>query len=751
VLPNLDNIDLSAQFGHRIGGMISNVVEVTDGTLDIEFLHDAANNPIINGIEIVRLGAAGPDTTAPIATLAQLPSNILAETSAAQLITVDFTDNVNLDAATIDGDELQVTDAGGNALAVTLDSVNGTTAIYAVTAPGGLWDEADNGLYSVEVLAGTVTDAAGNAIAPTALGNFEVAIVEDLLSPTASLAQPLSDIVIATSAAQFITIDFADNVALDAATLDGDELQVTDAGGNALAVTLDSVNGTTATYAVTAPGGIWDEADNGFYGVEVLAGSVADAAGNAIAPTALGDFEVAIVPGEAVGAAIVSILKGNNNIQKSNFSPNSFLITNVGDKTIAKVELDVTPALYSDSVFDPEGLAGDTASKALKIDTNGGTGVIDPTTYNPYIGSGGTRGYKGLEFRFDTAVNGGFETGETLGFSIDMDPNSVAGTSKTPLDAGTNPFWDVGGVSGAELIGSTVTVTFTDGTTAVSQLQGDGTNAGAQTLATQDSPNLTAALTVNGLTAGSLGYYDSTGPSVILNGPAGETARVVLTKGFMQPTTPYAQFLQNQLDGLAAQDFPVNNAVEFQTVDIVLTGSDQDISSLFDFSGVAGYDFAGEDQLPLGFVASVIDPSNDDLPLGAVTAPIYLNYLSGSVVEGTTANDTLTGTANDDVLLGGAGDDILNGGLGADALTGGEGQDTFVIAATSGMDIFKDFQLGEDVIGLADGLTFGQLSFQQVKDETLLQLASTNETLAVLKNTDAAQLIAQQDTAFVAL
>ncbi|MEM7580208.1 MAG: malectin domain-containing carbohydrate-binding protein, partial [Cyanobacteria bacterium P01_A01_bin.80] len=52
---DLDDIDLSSQFGHEVGAVISNTVEVTDGTLNLEFIH-GVENPLINGIEIVQLG-----------------------------------------------------------------------------------------------------------------------------------------------------------------------------------------------------------------------------------------------------------------------------------------------------------------------------------------------------------------------------------------------------------------------------------------------------------------------------------------------------------------------------------------------------------------------------------------------------------------------------------------------------------------------------------------------------------------------
>jgi hypothetical protein len=53
IYPELDDIDLSARFGHQVGGMISRSVEVTDGSLDISFLH-VKENPLINGIEILK-------------------------------------------------------------------------------------------------------------------------------------------------------------------------------------------------------------------------------------------------------------------------------------------------------------------------------------------------------------------------------------------------------------------------------------------------------------------------------------------------------------------------------------------------------------------------------------------------------------------------------------------------------------------------------------------------------------------------
>ncbi len=48
----LDDLDISSEFGHKVGGMKSMLVSVTDGSLDIDFTH-VVDNPLLNGIEIV--------------------------------------------------------------------------------------------------------------------------------------------------------------------------------------------------------------------------------------------------------------------------------------------------------------------------------------------------------------------------------------------------------------------------------------------------------------------------------------------------------------------------------------------------------------------------------------------------------------------------------------------------------------------------------------------------------------------------
>lgn len=335
------------------------------------------------------------------------------------------------------------------------------------------------------------------------------------------------------------------------------------------------------------------------------------------------------------GAAVLAVMPKNDNVQSSNFGSNSFRITNVGSKTIARVVIDVSDALYRGSVFDPEGLAGDSVAKPLHVDRRGGTGILDPngSEATHYVGRGASSGYHALVLVFDPLTDGGFNPGESMGFSIDMDPNSIAGTNKQRLDAGAMPPWDVGGVSGAELIGSRFTVTFSDDSTATGQLHGTATQAGAHAIASQRSPGLDVRLHVGDAPQSAVVGDAPRLPRITVQGPAGHTARVVLTRGCIQPVTAYNDALHEQLRALASSTFPANNAVDFQTVDVVLTGSPQVITDRFDVETAPGGPFEAHpdrpfsidlDELPMAMVAAIIDPANDDLPLGPVTAPIYV-------------------------------------------------------------------------------------------------------------------------------
>jgi Ca2+-binding RTX toxin-like protein len=130
------------------------------------------------------------------------------------------------------------------------------------------------------------------------------------------------------------------------------------------------------------------------------------------------------------------------------------------------------------------------------------------------------------------------------------------------------------------------------------------------------------------------------------------------------------------------------------------------------------------------------------------------------VIYGGAGNDRLFGRGGDDQIFGkegndfiwgNRGDDLLRGGLGNDILKGDtlldRGTDTFVLATGEGTDTIVDFTIDEDLIGLADGLTYEDLSISQTGTNTTIGF--DNETLAVLRGVDASELIAAADNSFV--
>lgn len=105
---------------------------------------------------------------------------------------------------------------------------------------------------------------------------------------------------------------------------------------------------------------------------------------------------------------------------------------------------------------------------------------------------------------------------------------------------------------------------------------------------------------------------------------------------------------------------------------------------------------------------------------------------------GRNGTDILLGLAGNDYLAGGNGQDLLDGGFGDDTLHGGNGSDTFVLAVSKGTDTILDFAKSSDRIGLANGLTFEQLTMTQGtggnSDRTLITDSNSNELLAILNS-----------------
>jgi hypothetical protein len=119
------------------------------------------------------------DKTAP--TASNLVTAAVTPGSSVYTFTVDYADNLALDSSSLGNGNVRVTGPNGfdqlASLVGASPSGNGTprTAMYQISAPGGTWDSADNGVYNVAIVGNQVRDTAGNALAATPLGSFTIA------------------------------------------------------------------------------------------------------------------------------------------------------------------------------------------------------------------------------------------------------------------------------------------------------------------------------------------------------------------------------------------------------------------------------------------------------------------------------------------------------------------------------------------------------------------------------------------------
>jgi hypothetical protein len=356
----------------------------------------------------------------------------------------------------------------------------------------------------------------------------------------------------------------------------------------------------------------------------------------------------------AKGAARLTITKGDSSIQASNFNWNSFELENTGQKRIAAVFIDVTDSMFRDVVFDHNGSGGDNVAKSLSIDFNGeNVGAVSTDSYaefwlpargSSFVASAAFDANKlsnvnnlfvdstadnsldspkaGGGFRGELLLFTDFTNGEKVGFSGDMDPNSIAGISKGTIDSGSN--WDVGGVSGAEMISGVVTILFGDGTTASGTIAADGSQGGSVAVISNDLQSA-PGLRVNGISAGGSGSYSSSRPMVMVQASPGATVRVSKVEGF-DPTASTTMVGNNKITvknlvsarlNVQYPEFPVNNAKNWQHVSVTIPQSgSMDVSTLF------SHDSSSKN--PIAFSAVVINGRGD--PTSRTAKPVRLVF-----------------------------------------------------------------------------------------------------------------------------
>jgi Ca2+-binding RTX toxin-like protein len=146
---------------------------------------------------------------------------------------------------------------------------------------------------------------------------------------------------------------------------------------------------------------------------------------------------------------------------------------------------------------------------------------------------------------------------------------------------------------------------------------------------------------------------------------------------------------------------------------------------------------AGNDEIYTG-------ASDDIINAGGGNNLIYAGEGKNTINTGT-GNDTIYTGANDDFIYAGAGDDliyagegdnIIYGGTGNNTVYSGSGHDLLVLSAGEGASTLSNFEVGKDLFGLAEGLTFEQLSITQGNNGneffTQIGIANSDDLLATL-------------------
>jgi predicted outer membrane repeat protein len=207
------------------------------------------------------------DATGTPVAVAKLPNQTKSGV-ATYAVTVTYTDDTGINVASIDLNDVDLSGPGlFNALPVAVStSGSGTsvTATYTFNAPdntvAGSWDVSDNGVYTVAMRSGEVTDLAANAVPVSTLGQFQAAITQNLIVTTnaafgaGSLAQAVADANASPGTNDTITFDGA--LAGSTITLSG-ELLVSDpltiVGLGAGSITIDG-GGLGRIFTISGPG-----------------------------------------------------------------------------------------------------------------------------------------------------------------------------------------------------------------------------------------------------------------------------------------------------------------------------------------------------------------------------------------------------------------------------------------------------------------------------------------------------------------
>ncbi|NRB49880.1 MAG: putative Ig domain-containing protein [Saprospiraceae bacterium] len=281
-----------------------------------------------------------------------------------------------------------------------------------------------------------------------------------------------------------------------------------------------TLNGAESEQAV---GGTAGAADGSPYNVTVTVTDACD-------PPAFSSVNFAWVISETQQtgnpSALVEITPGGN-LGASTFGGSSIQLTNTstGNLQITSFTLDLSTGILPDMVFDPVGAGGDDVASCFTANSGAAaTGLIAPADpcSSPFSGPR-NGGFDVMSISFSD-----FDPNEALFHTVDIDPNSIQGVP----GAGA-----AGSVSGYELTGATVTITFSDGTTLVSSIYEDGSLGGGQAIVAENAP---ATPSITAVGQDDITCVESANQTIQVSGPAGAHVSLLLmdSRLFIQSGNP---------------------------------------------------------------------------------------------------------------------------------------------------------------------------------------------------------------------
>ena len=472
-----------------------------DGTYVVTLLGQVSNGS--HAVVTTTLGQFAVDVPAsPTATLAPVATITTAGTATVTLAVTYNGTAAPIAMGTIGLADLTVTGPAGAALTVTAAVAGSAGAsdhlpvTYTVAAPTGGFTPAEDGTYTVALVAGQVTDTAGTAVAGVPLGTFTVNVSTPATTPPTATLASAPPVTVGGTPSASVTVTYADASAVRLASLGAADLTVTGPAGTPLTVTAAAPNATTdassitVTYAVAAPAtGGFTTADNGTYTVSLAAGQVSDVAGNVAAASPLGTFTVAI-------GALSAALTGVPDVRVDGTAAVTLTVAYTGAAAALQPS---TIGVGNLTVTGPDGTPLTVTAAAAGLASGG----VLPVTYTLAAPPGGfTRANNGtyavsLAAGQVTDVTGSPVPASTLGtFAVAVPPAtpSTTITTATPSVRSGNVVVFTAVVTGpAGAAVPTGTVTFEDGPTTLGTAPLGA--AGTATFSTADLPATVDAVT----------------------------------------------------------------------------------------------------------------------------------------------------------------------------------------------------------------------------------------------------------------